>query len=619
MAVLICSIFVLISIGFGRKILQLLHIKSDNPLESSIFGLGIGLGVLSYLVLAVGLLGILYWWVIVGIAVIMAVFSIREIADILSSIVQGIRDNAKSKMQISTGMITLSAVALGSLAMIAALAPPSGLDWDGLAYHLAIPKIYLAHHKIIYVPFMSHSNFPFLTEMLYTIGLSLGSTALAKLFHFTMYIATATALYSLCRRYISPLAGGVSAILFMSIPVVLYEAGIAYADLTMGLYVTLAVYAILNWERTEQTPWIVVCGLMCGFALGTKVLAAVPIAVLCVWVLIACGRSSGWGRGFKLALMLGGVSLLVGSPWYIKSFVYTGNPVYPFLYSIFGGKYWSAQAAQAYVAEQSSFGMGKGILKALLLPWNLLVNGVYFSNQADPNRPLLFVLIGPALLGLLPVYVLTKKFNKVILKIGAVAVICLAAWFVLMQHSRYLIGFLPLFCVIAGAGVEAANGAWRFGRHVVNAFVTFCVIIGLFLSYMLAMVGANVVAGAVPQEEYLSGMLDVYDAQMLVNNSLPKDARVILFDEVRGFYLDRDYMWGNPNHHEMIPWKSFSGGKDMVRFLRKQGIDYALLNNNFANMSDDFHQKYIVDAIGRGYMREIDTIHGVGVYEFVEP
>lgn len=609
---MISLIFALTAVSFGMKLLSVLKIKTVSTFESAIFGLGIGFGVLAYLVLLAGLLKVLYWQAILAMIGVMALLSIKEVWRLVKSVYTAVRTKGASKLSAVDSLVIIAAVSLGSMALIGALSPPTRLDWDGLAYHLAIPKIYLSRHAIFYVPYISHSNFPFLTEMLYTVGLSLGSVSIAKLFHYWMYIGTAAAIFGLCRRHINSMTGKIAAVLFLSVPVVWWEAGSAYADISTALYITLAAYAFFNWEETRSSIWLIVCGVVSGFALGTKVLAVVPLAGLCMLVLFSTGRSHGWGRGFKLASMLALTAILVGSPWYIKSYIYTGNPVYPFMYNIFGGKYWSDATAAAYTSAQTRFGMGGGLLKLILIPWNLLVNGYKFYDTATPSG-----LIGMAFLGLIPIQILVNKTNKTIPRIGFIAALFILAWFFLMQYSRYLLTVMPLLAIIAAAGVDEANRRWTVGKHIVDGFVIICVLTSLIVAWPLTSIYAQPVFGIVSRETYIKTFLDVYAAESYINETTPDDTKVVLFDEVLGFYLNREYMWGNPNHHEIIPWRQFRVGKDMVKWFTDRGYTYAMINWKQAN-PDEIHQKIITDAIGHGLMPELFSKNGVSVYMFTE-
>ncbi|MCL6519317.1 MAG: glycosyltransferase family 39 protein [Armatimonadetes bacterium] len=608
----ISIVILLIAISFGRMLLKHLGIKASDDLECSIFATGLGLGVLAYLVLAVGLANILYAWVLVTLLLILAVASIKEMGAFIRIIYNQLRMSGK-KISALYVLILIAVVLMGGFVLISALAPPAFSDWDGLAYHLAVPKMYLKAHKIYYIPFISHSNFPFLIEMLYTIGLALGDIGVAKLFHFAMYITTAVGIFSLGRKYINSVAGFVGVLVFMSVPLCIWEAGIAYSDLSTALYVLLATYCVVNWEAKFERGWLILGGIMGGFALGTKVLAVVPVLALCLWVFVSACRMKGISEGIKSASILGAVLLLIAAPWYIKTFIYTGNPVYPFLYNIFGGKYWSAEAAQSYRQAQLEFGMGRGLLDFVLLPWNITMHG---SKFYDKGAPVLLGIIGPAFLGILGVQVFQRNISKVAIKLQLVAGAFIIAWFFLMQSARYMMGILPLLSIAVGAAVAKANTDWKITRHIVNMFVAGCILVGLYPAAVMGYWCGPVVFGLEPFEEYLSRSLDVYDAENFINTSTPRNSKIILYDEVRGFYLDRTYIWGNPGHHEMIPYRTFKTGDQLVDWLRSQGFTHALINWRFSSLgSKASYQKLILQAIGSGRLAEAFSSNGVSVYE----
>lgn len=617
LALIIFIPILIISIAFGRKILTLMRVDFISPLEISIFGLATGFGILAYLIFIIGITGVLYIWTILAVVIIMGVFSVKEIGPLLKETLEIGRSLLRNPNGISGIAFRIGVFVVAAFAIIPSLAPSSGLDWDGLAYHLAIPQIYLRNHSIVYVPFISHSNFPFLTEMLYSIGLAFKSTGVAKLFHYAMYIGTAVAIYCICVRHVNSLTGRIAAILFLTTPVVAWEAGIAYTDLSTALYITMAVYTLLNWEKTDRQNWLVVCGIMCGFAFGTKVLAAIPIFSLCVWILIAKIRSKQFGSGIKLGLMVGCIALLIGSPWYIKSYIYTGNPFYPFLYNIFGGKYWSQGAADAYRGSQLAFGMGRGISQLFMAPWNLFANGVYFFDIPDAKNPKVWGVIGPVFMGLIPLAVYTLWKDRFMQKIAVFTLVFVITWFFLMQYSRYLITIIPMMCIIAGYAASEIHQKMMKSRYAVNAFICICVLLSVFNVYRMSINSLNAAVGTEPADAFLSRTLDVYDAEQWINMNLPDDAGIVLFDEVRGFYLNRKYIWGNPGHHEMIPWNSFTNGTDMVKFLEDMGYQYALVNVKFST-PDALHFRLIKDAVKKGNMLELYTSKGVTVFQFVK-
>jgi len=606
-------LIILITASLGRRLLLIIKVTTCSPLECWLFSTALGLGTFAYLVLAAGISKLLYWWAIAIVLALMGLICFRQSFSALRDTINGLKHLSARNIGLWDLLTIGSSLVVAGLALVAALAPPSISDWDGLAYHLAVPKMYLRHHSIFYVPFISHSNFPFLTEMLYTVGLGFGSTALAKLFHYAMYVIGALGILCICRRHVNPLAGTLGALIFICVPLNVWEAGIAYADLTTAAYILLAVYALLNWEKEFSNPWLIMAGLMGGFALGTKALAIIPVVTLCAWVFIAALRRNGVKTALHASSLLCMVALVVGSPWYIKTYVYTGNPVYPFLYNIFGGKYWSSEAAHSYRNAQLEFGMGRGLGQFVMLPWNITMIG---SEFYDKGAVVLFGLIGPAFLGFLGILAFQRSLTKPVVKSLLVAAIFTVCWFFLMQSSRYLLSVIPLLCIAAGSSASYAITEWRIARYFAVLLLILCVVIGAFTGTIAEYDCGRVVLGLESADEYLSRTLSIYAAEKSINENTPPNARIVLYDEVRGFYLDREYIWGNPGHHEIIPYNQLKNGDDLIDWLMNHGYTHAMINWRIAGGSTEGHRRLLYEAIESGRMAHLDTIHNVGIYEF---
>ena len=298
-------------------------------------------------------------------------------------------------------------------------------------------------------------------------------------------------------------------------------------------------------------------------------LAIIPL--LGVWLLIdryASERRIEW----KPALVLAAVALLVCSPWYIKSFVYTGNPVYPFFYSIFGGKDWTAELAHNYSMLQSKFGMGHGIGAFLALPYDLAVN-----SHAFYDAPGLYV--GPILLVAVPVLLLlVQKRSRKLVGLLGFFLAQVAVWFLLSQQSRYLI---PAFAVLAvlTAAIAYRDESLRAVRGMLAAVFAGTAFFGLWTLYP-SIQSAAVAFGSESPEQYLSRTLDIYPAQKWINDNLPKKAKVALFGDTRGFYLDRDYVWADPGHNVAFT-RDFKSPDELVRYLKSRGITHVMVNYRF--------------------------------------
>src|SRR3989338_3030564 len=102
----------------------------------------------------------------------------------------------------------------------------------------------------------------------------------------------------------------------------------------MGLafYSFLALMAIIEWIGTEDRKWFGLSGVSMGRAVGCKYPALLSFIVIEMFILFQ--------KRFKSDILFALIVLLTSSPWFIKNFIWTRNPVYPLFYNIFDGKNW---------------------------------------------------------------------------------------------------------------------------------------------------------------------------------------------------------------------------------------------------------------------------------------
>src|SRR5262249_10594908 len=112
------------------------------------------------------------------------------------------------------------------------------------------------------------------------------------------------------------------------VPTVVEVAGRGYVDLALALYVTLAIRPGARWWRPEERGSLGAAALALAFALAVKLTAAFVALGLGLLVLLR-RRGAAVGRvAAGLAAVVGGVAL--GAPWYLRTWVRTGSPVFPF-------------------------------------------------------------------------------------------------------------------------------------------------------------------------------------------------------------------------------------------------------------------------------------------------
>ena len=553
----------------------------------------------------------------------------------------------------------------GIVSLVNCFVAPGGLQWDAISYHLADQKLFIQLGRIVSLPTEHHSNFPLIADTLFGVGLLFSDFVLANLFSLLFGVATVCVLYGYCARTLSHEKGLIAATLFVTTPVVLWEFSVAYIDLAVSLYTCAGIFALLSARRKQDsvvsTParngewnrgFLLLAALEMGFALGCKYLALVPFLLAAIWLFFA-------SRRLRETITFAGVALLLASPWLVRNLVTVHNPVYPFAYSLFpSSKYWSADRAAAYQGEQDSFGEThklsqplQSLSNLLRAPLKLLTHPDRYSNPGEFS----FFATAGIVFGIGILSLLLPGLPSTVRLPVLFGIAQLAGWFFAAQVMRYVITFAPLFCVgaaeLIGRAIETAKrstsenqregveeGKVQRGVRAENT-TSSSLNKGLVVSLLAGQVGLalwgvarlpnkiqEAVGGGVGwsslslftikdaltdgNEAHLRRTLDNYAAIEWLNTNTPKDAKVLFYDDVRGFYLDRFFVWADYNHSSWIDYKLLSNGNSLTKWLRKERFGYALINLNqvwssrFANDTPPRNREY--EAFNSWYVNHPD-------------
>lgn len=595
----------MVATGIARGLRMLSHRgKTDcdpGPAERLVVDASIGLGLVSLVLSAMAALQLLRPIPGIVVTVLLVAASIPGLPGLRRDVLDLLR-KARRPSSVWSCLVCELLLVIGIAVLIPALAPPGMGDWDSLAYHLAVPKLFIEHGGLYYIHFTTHSNFPFLVEMLYLPGLALNDPVAAKLMHFWIGVLLVASVVVLARRHVSKEAAPMAAIAVAGMPIVMWEATTAYVDLATALYTVVALHLLLNYLDTRDRSQLAACACAAGFAASTKMIGLALVPMLTAW-LIAAGGKRQLGRAAGFCAMAAAVCL----PWYMKSFMYTGNPVYPFFYSLFGGYDWSLELARNYTMLQKEFGLGHTPGAFLLLPCNLA-----FRSDAFYDRPGLY--IGPLLLVGLPVLVFARYRSAKLVGMLVFFLAQLGLWFSLSQQSRYLI---PAFAVLAVlvAGLAQLDERLRRTRAVLAAVFAATAVFGLVVTQWPTIRDtARVAFGAETREEYLYRRLDVYPAQQFMNGNLPATAKVALYGDTRGFYLNRAYAWADWGHNAMFS-RDFDSAYAMAAYLKDHGFTHAMVNFGVAFPTRDRATGTalrVYEAIESGLLEQVYSVSPEG-------
>jgi len=623
----------------GAALGRLVTLRAYSPLTRLLLFVTLGYLVVAYLLLGLGLLGYLQpvpVLVVLGILLLVGLTAFRSLYQDLCTITSKLR---RALLASPARWLYWFLLVFVLASLPAALAPSAGLDWDGLAEHLAMAKEWVKAGRIIPLWYDHHSQFPATLQMLYALALLLRGATAAKLFHFSFGLIALGAVFVLTRRHLSGAAAPWAAVMLAATPVFSWLMGAASVDLAVVACVLLAVHFFLEWISSGAVRDAALGGLLGGAAMAFKMQGIAYFGLLLIFALyIAWRQRRQETQRWRAVALFATVGLLVASPWYIKSWVITGNPVYPFAYSIFGGKQWSVQQAQWYRHYQLQLGPGelpprqilasmpwygrlfagpRQPLRLLLAPFNVTLNPPAFTDPVSAAAAVMFFAIGPLYLIFVPMLLFLPrrpgKLKVLLLLFGLLWV----WWLYSMQQSRFL---LPTLAILAPAGAYALHRCTQHKgvlRGTTLAVVMTWLVIILLIKAISLYTALPVVAGTVNQEQYLASSLEPYPVISYINSYTPPDAKVISYGEVRLFYLERDYLWGDPVYHRMIIYDTMTGPEDLLAAYNRLGITYVLYQPKLLNRLSAGREPVgplLKAACVEGYLEELYVAPGIGYY-----
>lgn len=227
----------------------------------------------------------------------------------LFAIVRWIESSARSTATVRPDAQPGSGFALAAIALtfgagfIAAQAPP--LTLDELAYHLAVPRMWLLEGRAIALPLLSHSYFPLGIESadLPLLALLGDSGGIASHFvHLAAAIATAALIHRLTKGNLLATAA------IVTTPALALTAGWSLVDWPL-LGICAALVLALDAADDATIASAVGAGLLTKYTF-------IPFAVIAFVV----------ARRWRPALP----GLAIGSIFFLRNLILTGNPVAPF-------------------------------------------------------------------------------------------------------------------------------------------------------------------------------------------------------------------------------------------------------------------------------------------------
>ncbi len=539
------------------------------------------------------------------------------------------------------GLLLVPAVVL---LLIAACCPPGALwrveafGYDVTSYHLQLPREWLLMGRMAGLEHNVYSFLPSLVEGGYLLIGTLSGSVLAgvytcQLFHVSLALLAAAAIgKTVAAKTSTPVGTGVAA-LFLAVPWVTATGSMAYNEMGVMAFGAAALMIAFGEAGTTRRGAAAV-GLLVGAATLSKLTAGMMVAVpVGLILLFGLNRTSyahephsparkgrvnpepandadvngnrtqprppapGWGCGVVACLQRAMIAAFVGaltlSPYLVRNYPSTGNPVFPFTANTLGQGHWDDELVRRWDTAHGLSPKQEGKLDALGRQW--LFNTGYGAvgghntpretqNMARFDKeggvPTLWIAVVIAGV-LMLIHKDTRRLAGALLLMLGVQVLF---WmFATHMQSRFLLPTLLPACLIAGFGYDRLRTLTKPKAPTAAPLVGSAVILTLAVtSYVTLASQTRTVPDPVTGEPLQLPIWSAIDAPIdnadHPINRLPENSKTLLVADNSGLlYLQRPFVYATAFDGDPLGKMIRETGGDPVKvnhILRAAGITH---------------------------------------------
>lgn len=326
------------------------------------------------------------------------------------------------------------------------------IGWDELTYHLELPWRWHCHGFAAIYDDLPYSGFPSGPELLFWNLLETGGWRSPRLLCWLLNMVFFLAVYERLRRYSGGWTATTLTVALITTPVFLMLQREAFVE----IFILLNAMALLELSETDSsTPgWWLMTGCGVGSCIAIKLYGlAVAAAALMptLWI-----ERQQWRRLTAIAA----TALLLATPFYLRPWLTTGNPLHPFYAAWFGGGLTDRLVSDwHHAAAAAKFGLA-GWNGWFTAPVSLAWAGSSFDGTLGLQwLPLLFFGLVAAVVG--------WRLRKTALRLRIISVVAYyLCWYGLMPQVRFL---LPALILALPVMTDGLSRLYRYRRSTAAA------------------------------------------------------------------------------------------------------------------------------------------------------
>jgi hypothetical protein len=494
------------ALAAGRRLLEACRLKVESALERLVLSAGIGFGLLIPVLWGLGPATGGRVWTVAGLALGFHALG-RCGRDVGLLLGEWSRNSALDHPLAGAA----TALAFPFLGIVLALALAPALAHDALMMHLPAAQHYAAADALTPLPHLSSTFYPQGGELIMAAASSVSGMAAAQLVQplfFGLALCAVTRVAARCGASLA--ARYVGAVAAATLPFLAWTGGVAKNDLAMALFQALALLCVTAGEGAQRRAWLRlgVFFLAASFSVkSTAMFGAVPLGLLLLW------RLRGEERKARELAVWAATFLLIAGAWPLRTYLLTGNPVYP------AQLWWAVESLRPNTMRPAEWRS----IPYWEIPWTIHFEGET-AFESPAKNPMGFFLWLFA-----PLWLLFRRKGRG----GAEALCLIFAWVYFFYWGsvwpvvRYAIVPIALLTALTAWRVMAA---WDFSARAWRPAILalFCLngVVSLLTAMIFSVNGPQLelFAGRIGEKEYLRRTLLTYPVlERLAQENHPGD------------------------------------------------------------------------------------------------
>lgn len=436
---------------------------------------------------------------------------------------------------------------------ITALAPE--VSPDGSGYHLGNVVRMLGAGGFVWDYHSMYSAFPQGLELLFLVAFAFGAHSAAALVHLAFFVSLPLMLLCYGRRFRMIPASVFAAIVVFASPLFGLTGSSAYNDAALVTCSFAVFYALNLIDEINISKLMILCGLLTGYCVALKYTGAVAAVFAVTWLLLR-RRKGPW-------LPFGVSAAACSVPWFIRNWIWLGNPFAPLLNRWFPNQYFSTSFERSYLADIGHF---EGLSHWWEFPLDLTLYGAHIPGFLGP----VFLLAPFALLALR-----NSQGRRLLM---AATVFSLPIFF--NAATRFLMPGIPFLALALGIAVQNSPGIVPL-LAAAQAILCWPAVTPLYAadwSWRIREIPVRAAFRLEPEDHFLRRRLPDYNLKPAIDQSVPPEATIFSFSTRPEAYLGRTILVG----YESVEGRRIQDallqgwGADE---LKREGIGFVLIND----------------------------------------